>query len=60
MERKFKRAAAAGIIAMTAVAAMPFVSVNAYAENDSFLTAVDVDGLLIDKAAVVTVEQENA
>lgn len=60
MERKLKRTAAAGIIAMTAVAAMPFVSVNAYAETDSFLTAVDVDGLLIDKAAVVTVEQENA
>ena len=60
MERKFKRAAAAGIIAMTAVAAMPFVSVNAYAETDNFRTAVDVDGLLIDNAAVVTVEQENA
>ena len=59
MEKKMKKAIAVSAIAMTAVTAMPFASVNAYAEKgvDNFKTSIDVDGLLINNAALVSIEQ---
>jgi len=59
MEKNLKKAIAASVVAMTALTAVP-VTANADSKyTDTFMTAIDVDGMLINNAALVAIESEN-